>query len=392
MRSPRPQHRVRHLARRQETKMAESAHAFVRGSTRSFYRWLEDASAKVPAGPSIWICGDCHLGNLGPVADTKHRVGVQVRDVDQTVIGNPAHDLVRLGLSLASVARGSNLPGTLIREMIDHLLEGYGRGLMYPAIDEVVPPPKEIRRALEVSVRRRWHHLARERLEDVRPTIPIGKRFWKLATSERDELADLFQTEPVRQLLTSLKARDNDAKVEVVDAAYWVKGCSSLGRLRYAVLADVGGEFCLVDLKQATPAAAPRSVEASMPGDHAKRVVAGATALAPKLGKRMLATSLQNKPIVMRELMPQDLKLDIEHLAHAEALEIAAYLASVVGQAHGRQLAVGERTQWLRTLRPKKNSSREPSWLWLAIVELLALHEAAYLEHCWSVVQNIHAR
>jgi uncharacterized protein (DUF2252 family) len=31
--------------------------------------------------------------------------------MDQTVIGNPARDLIRLGLSLATAARGSDLPG-----------------------------------------------------------------------------------------------------------------------------------------------------------------------------------------------------------------------------------------------------------------------------------------
>jgi len=27
-------------------------------------------------------------------------------------------------------------------------------------------------------------------------------------------------------LITTLKSRDDDAKIEVLDAAYWVKGCS----------------------------------------------------------------------------------------------------------------------------------------------------------------------
>ncbi|WP_252719799.1 DUF2252 family protein [Acinetobacter baumannii] len=36
----------------------------------------------------MWICGDCHLGNLGPLADAKDKVAVQIRDLDQTVIGN----------------------------------------------------------------------------------------------------------------------------------------------------------------------------------------------------------------------------------------------------------------------------------------------------------------
>ena len=93
-------------------KMARSAHAYVRGNTVKFYEWLQTSSNhRFPEGPAIWICGDCHLGNLGPVADTRGRVAIQIRDLDQTVIGNPAHDLIRLGLSLAMSARGSDLPG-----------------------------------------------------------------------------------------------------------------------------------------------------------------------------------------------------------------------------------------------------------------------------------------
>ncbi len=92
--------------------MARSAHGYVRGSTVKFYEWLEDRSrGKLPEGPPVWICGDCHVGNLGPLADAKGHVLIQIRDLDQTVIGNPAHDLIRLGLSLASASRGSDLPG-----------------------------------------------------------------------------------------------------------------------------------------------------------------------------------------------------------------------------------------------------------------------------------------
>jgi uncharacterized protein (DUF2252 family) len=87
--------------------MARDAHAYVRGSTERFYEWLEAEGRTLPAGPPVWICGDCHLGNLGPLADADGHIDIQIRDLDQTVIGNPAHDLVRLGLSLASAARGA---------------------------------------------------------------------------------------------------------------------------------------------------------------------------------------------------------------------------------------------------------------------------------------------
>jgi uncharacterized protein (DUF2252 family) len=66
----------------------------------------------------------------------------------------------------------------------------------------------------------------------------------------------------MRHLATSLRSRDDDAAVEVLDAAYWMKGCSSLGLLRYAVLLGVGSgkkrDMALMDIKQAVTAAAPR--------------------------------------------------------------------------------------------------------------------------------------
>jgi uncharacterized protein (DUF2252 family) len=37
-------------------------------------------------------------------------VKIAIRDLDQTVIGNPAPDLNRLGLSLATAVRCSDLP------------------------------------------------------------------------------------------------------------------------------------------------------------------------------------------------------------------------------------------------------------------------------------------
>src|SRR4051794_1067162 len=101
--------RLPRLKQRRELKMAASAHAYVRGSTDRFYEWLSSKDGRaLPDGPAIWICGDAHVGNLGPIARCDERVQVEVRDLDQTVIGNPLHDIVRLGLSLAMAARSSD--------------------------------------------------------------------------------------------------------------------------------------------------------------------------------------------------------------------------------------------------------------------------------------------
>ena len=92
--------------------------------------------------------------------------------------------------------------------------------------------------------------------------------------------------------------------VEIADAAYWRKGCSSLGRLRYAVLLRVGSksdsrQHCLVDLKEAVKPGAPHALE-GMPRDFAKRVAAGASHLSPYLGARMRAVELLGKPLFAR--------------------------------------------------------------------------------------------
>jgi uncharacterized protein (DUF2252 family) len=114
-----PGDRTRILNATRQVKMTRSAHAYVRGSTLQFYEWLQTKSGRsIPEGPSIWICGDCHVGNLGPVARADGKVAVQIRDLDQTVIGNPAHDLIRLALSLATAARGSDLPGVTTAVMM----------------------------------------------------------------------------------------------------------------------------------------------------------------------------------------------------------------------------------------------------------------------------------
>ncbi len=97
----------------------------------------------------------------------------------------------------------------------------------------------------------------------------------------------------------------------------------------------------------------------------------------------MMAARLLDKAVVVRELMPQDLKIEINRLSPEEAMNLARYLAGVVGRAHGRQMDQSQRRAWRSDLAKKHKASLEaPSWLWTSVVELIALHEAAYLDHC----------
>ena len=377
------------LERQRTLKMARSAHAYVRGNTLKFYEWLDGlARGTLPEGPPVWICGDCHLGNLGPLADADGRVDIQIRDLDQTVIGNPTHDLVRLGLSLASAARGSDLPGVVTARMLEEMLLGYASGLEEGDSNRTPAEPDVVRSVRRRALGRHWKHLARERLKGEEPAIPLGRKFWALDAEEHEALDALFREEAVRRLVLALNGRSEDAEIRLIDAAYWMKGCSSLGFLRYAALVGVTEpgikrRLALVDLKEAVEPAAPAAPDARMPSDPAERVVEGARALSPNLGERMMPLHLLGKPVVMRELAPQDLKLDVDQFGREEAVRAAHYLAYVVGKAHGRQMDAQARRAWRADVtRGSAAGDGTPSWLWSSVVELAGRHEVGYLQHC----------
>jgi uncharacterized protein (DUF2252 family) len=338
----------------------------------------------LPQSPAIWICGDCHLGNLGPLADADGKINVQIRDFDQTLIGNPAHDLVRLALSLTTTARSSSLPGIVTAQMLEHLIEGYGQALDTDERQVTMQKPDMVKVVVRDAVKRTWKELAKERIENAKPKIPLGKNFWPLSKSEKSAISKLFETQEILDLATSLKSRDDDAKVEVLDAAYWVKGCSSLGLLRYAVLLSVAGDdYCLIDIKEAVQAATPRYRHSGMPRDNARRVVESARQLSPALGERMVAQRFLDHGVFIRELLPQDLKLEIDQMTIDEAILMASYLAYIVGRAHARQMDEETRKSWRQELKLNRSKSLDtPAWLWKSVVQLMASHEAGYLEYC----------
>jgi uncharacterized protein (DUF2252 family) len=142
-------------------------------------------------------------------------------------------------------------------------------------------------------------------------------------------------------------------------------------------------EYCLLDIKEAVAAAAPRVARTAMPRDNGKRVVEGARFLSPGLGNRMIATRLLDHGFFIRELLPQDMKLELDQLSQTDAKLAAGYLARVVGLAHARQMDMSTRASWMRELQACRSKTLDaPSWLWSSVVQLVGRHEKGYLEHC----------
>src|ERR1700730_18391759 len=99
-----------------------------------------------------------------------------------------------------------------------------------------------------------------------------------------------------------------------------------------------------MDLKEAVQAAAPGDDSADMPEGQAQRIVEGARHLSPHLGERRRAIQLFGRSIFIRELLPQDLKIELETLTREQAMNIARFLANLVGKdsctSDGRRHAI----------------------------------------------------
>jgi uncharacterized protein (DUF2252 family) len=368
--------------------MARSPLAFLRGSLSLFYDWLAQADP-LPSGPAVWVCGDCHVGNVGPVGDAAERVDLQLRDIDHAVIGNPAHDLARLATSLALAARERRLGGPRIVELVEAVTAGYAQGLSHPRGRAEAPKlPEALRYVMRKALARTWKQLARERIEPDSPILPLGRHFWPLSREEQVAMRRLLAQPAVHRLVMSLRSRSETSTLELLDAAYWVKGCSSLGRLRVCALVRLRNgkkqpDHCLIDIKQALPARAPAAPDARMPQSPAQRVVEAARYLAPSLGQRMLPATLLGKDVVLRELMPQDLKLDLSSIEQREGPQVAHCLGNVLGRAHARQMTPADRQRWReQLLRGCASRGTLPAWLWSTTIGLMAAHEQAWLDHC----------
>ncbi len=162
-------------------------------------------------------------------------------------------------------------------------MDGYESAFVqgFDEADDNDHQPKSVQIVLKRALKRTWKHLAKDRISDTRPTIPLGKRFWPVSGDEERAIERLFHDDTIERLATMVRSRDDDAKVEVIDSAYWMRGCGSLGRLRYAVLLSVTDrrsqdtDLCLMDIKGAVDSAAPAHPAEHQPEDDAQRVVEG---------------------------------------------------------------------------------------------------------------------
>ncbi|GAC1394079.1 MAG: DUF2252 domain-containing protein [Polyangiales bacterium] len=379
--------RARQLAALRDEKMASSAHAFVRASPALFGAVL--AAQPVPVGPPVWISGDCHVENVGAVPDARGTVAFQMNDFDESVVGNPAHDLARMALSLAVSVREAGLGGVAVHRGTAALVDGYLGGLR--ARRDPRPTAPRLRAMLADAARETRPSLLARLTGHAHPgELPRGPRFWPLPAPTRAKLLGLVEDPGVAAVIRLGGVRP-EAEVRARDAAFRVAGTSSLGGFRAAVLIEVSHRGVpkpdrrrLLDVKAVAPTHTARLGSAT-PRDDATRILEATRALAPAFGARKTAVVVDGKHALVRELMPQEKKADLGGLRDGELVEVARSFGALVGFAHGRQLSAARARAWGATVSERRRAP-SPRWLTDALEALLAAHEAAYHRHCAALV------
>jgi hypothetical protein len=80
--------------------------------------------------------------------------------------------------------------------------------------DDPDSSPEVVDIVMKQAVTRSWKQLARERIKDTKPTIPLGARFWPLTADERTAIKSLFKQDHVRRLTRILRFRGKHEDVE----------------------------------------------------------------------------------------------------------------------------------------------------------------------------------
>lgn len=209
------------LARKHE-EMASDEFAFFRAA---FYRWAQhwkSAPSVLLKTPRVLAAGDLHVENFGTWRDAEGRLVWGVNDFDEAWPLPFAFDLVRLAAS-ALIASGHGA-GAILKGYRDSLAAG-GR----PVVLE--------ERALELR------RLAAERLKD-------PGAFWRKLEAVKTWKKPV-PAAAARLLLDSLPEGAKQLRI-----IHRVSGLGSLGRERYAMLAEWRGALIAREVKALAPSAA----------------------------------------------------------------------------------------------------------------------------------------
>lgn len=372
---------VKGLFEHKVERMSTSPLAFLRGAAPLFYAIL-GARPELAEGPpgTGWLTGDMHLENFGAYRpsqpDKPSRAGADLEatfdlnDFDDAIVGPFSFDALRLTTSLILGGRELGVRGVDVLELCDLLLASYVKVLSGGAASGPFPAP--IARLIAQAKDR-----PQSVLLDARTTGHGEHRRFTLGARYRRLDGATLRAVPAAFARYVASVREDERAVsqdhfEVLDAARRIAGTGSLGSLRIAVLTRGKGGHdgqWVFDLKQqGVPSAA--ALLGAPKIDPALRVLEAARACLARPPRMLGVTRVGRTPLFGRRLAPQEDKLDLTRIDHADLASLASTLGSLLGRAHRRGAT---------KLAPRPWSEAARAAIVDRAITLAGVHEAVYL-------------
>jgi uncharacterized protein (DUF2252 family) len=345
------------LVRYKIARMAGSPFAFFRGTFHLFARDILDRvfdPLMPPAGDraELDLVGDIHNENFGTFQAADGVVHFDINDFDETTQGRFDFDVRRLAVSqmLAARERGDRLEDAVqgalafvraYSEATRRLLKK-GKDLDWDvsenkpancaALDDLIRTNAAARRGAFID-RLTEYDKGRRRLKR-------SAQYFNVPVGEFDQALELLEDYRKRR-----KEQVPKGFYDVEDVAGRVSGIGSMGRLRYAVLLAGKGSRdarnVLLEFKEARPSAydlyRQRQTDDTALQGRAERVITVQTKSQAASPSRLGCAVTGSQSFQVRELRPQDGRLDSKGLKNAaEFQEVARVQAAILARTHAR--------------------------------------------------------
>jgi uncharacterized protein (DUF2252 family) len=344
------------LLRLKVERMAASPFAFFRGTFHLFARdildrYYEAAPRLAAAEAELDLVGDIHSENYGTY-QADDGVHYDINDFDETTQGRFDFDVRRLTTSfiLAAQERGDPLAAavdvgftvlTAYTEAIRRLLKKGKPGDLdvneksasgSPAIDALV-------RDADAAKRKAFIDGLTETVQGKR-RLKRTVRYFNLPDNEREQALRLL--EDYRRRMKEPAVKDF---YKVEDVCGRVSGIGSMGRFRYVVLVNGKGtkdaRNVLLEFKEARPSAydlyRQRQTEGEALVQRAERVITVQRLSQVASNDRLGFAVDGGLSFQVRELGPQDRRLEVKSLKAAEELQgVARVQAGILARVHAR--------------------------------------------------------
>ncbi len=319
-------------------RLCASPFGFLRGTFHLFVAdWATLGDDPLAAGPEQPIVGDLHLENFGAFRAADATVVFDVNDFDETASFTPALDLARLATSvvLADERHGDGRAVERIGALVDAWCAA-ASSLDLRAVTTKEAPPA-VRALLEQA-----DDAARAPWLERRVEGGAGARRFK-ASDKYQRVTDEALRVAIREAVRGFGARCAERPPEiadwphVLDVAVRVAGTGSLGRLRWAILAqgknDKPGKERILELKEALPSSLSPAESAA---DAAERVIGTQRRMLGAPPAFLGVAQVGGRAFTVRELQPTEAKLDSTTLKGGDLDAVAAACGTALGRLHRR--------------------------------------------------------